>query len=270
MNYYRLSDLEIVLKSAGEIGSGIVCRLFQSNFKKIVLLDIEKPLAVRRNVSFCEAIYDQEKTVEGVTAVRIEDPADVTGIWEQGKIPLLVDPKGSYIQQNKPHVVIDAIIAKRNIGTSIQDADLVIALGPGFEAQQDAHCVIETNRGHNLGRLIQKGKAAPNTGIPGMIGNETIKRVLRSPGAGIFTTTQSIGCSVKKGDIVGNVGELPVRVEIDGMIRGLIRADTPVTKMLKIGDIDPRNERDYCDTISEKARAIGGAVLEAVLGHYNQ
>lgn len=270
MNDQSLPDLSIVMKSAGEIGSGIACRLYRSNFKKIILLDIERPLAVRRNVSFCEAVYDGEKTVEGITAVKINDAADVPRIWEQGKIPILVDPEGLYIQQKSPQVVVDAILAKRNIGTTMTDASLVIALGPGFDTQRDAHCIIETNRGHNLGRLIRKGSAEPNTGIPGMIGNETLRRVLRSPAEGMFLTDQKIGNSVIKGDVIGKVGEHSVKAEIDGMIRGLIRAETLVTKKLKIGDIDPRNKLEYCDTISEKARAIGGSVLEAILEFYNR
>ena len=165
---------------------------------------------------------------------------------------------------------MDAILSKKNIGTRHQDADLVIALGPGFEAGKDAHVVIETNRGHNLGRLIYSGKPEPDTGIPGQIGNYTIERVLRSGATGIFESKHSIGDLVERGDIIGNVGGSIVKCEINGILRGLIRPGTKVKKSMKIGDIDPRGNIAYCYTVSEKARNIGGAVLEAILRVYNE
>ncbi len=265
-----LSDLTIFIKGAGEMASGIACRLFQSNFRRMVMLEISNPLAVRRYVSFCEAVYEGTKTVEGITAVKVSEIEDIHHAWLQEKIPVLVDPDGSYIKQFKPDVVVDAILAKKNIGTRPQDAKLVIALGPGFEAKKDAHILIETNRGHNLGRLITSGKTEPDTGIPGSIGNYTNKRVLRSGASGIFEADRNIGSKVEKGDIIGRVGESTVKSEINGIIRGLIRPGIEVKKSMKIGDIDPRGNLAYCYTVSEKARAIGGAVLEAILQVYNK
>jgi xanthine dehydrogenase accessory factor len=170
----------------------------------------------------------------------------------------------------KPEVLVDAILAKRNLGTSIGDASLVIALGPGFLAGKDCHVVVETNSGHNLGRLISTGTAEANTGIPGNIGGYTKERVLRCPADGLFITQLQIGDAVNKGDVVGRVGDAEVTVEIGGILRGLIRPNFPVTVGLKIGDIAPRKNGDYCDTVSDKARALGGAVVEALLAVYNQ
>ena len=252
------------------MASGIACRLFQSNFRRIAMLEIPNPLAVRRNVSFSEAVYEETKTVEGVTAVKLHDSEGIYQAWRQGRIPVLLDPDGSFIKQFQPDVVVDAILAKKNTGTHLQDAKLVIALGPGFEGGKDAHFVIETSRGHNLGRLISSGKTEPNTGIPGSIGDFTTERVLRSEEHGIFETDRKIGNKVVKGDIIGNIGKSTVKAEIDGILRGLIRPGTEVTKSLKIGDIDPRGNPEYCYTVSEKARAIGGAVLEAILQVYNK
>ena len=251
------------------MASGIACRLFRSNFRRIAMLEIPNPLAVRRNVSFCEAVYDETMSVEGVTAVKVSDSEGIYQAWRQGRIPVLLDPDGSSIKRFQPDVVVDAILAKKNIGTRLQDAKLVIALGPGFEAGKDAHVVIETNRGHNLGRLISSGETEPNTGIPGSIGHYTRERVLRSGAHGIFKTARKIGDKVVKGDIIGNIGRSTVKAEIDGILRGLVRPGTEVTESLKIGDIDPRGNLEYCHTVSEKARAIGGAVLEAILQVYN-
>ena len=173
------------------------------------------------------------------------------------------------LDQTQPDVVIDAILAKKNLGTHKNEAPLVIGLGPGFVAKQDVHMVIETNRGHNLGRIITSGSAEPDTGIPGSINGYTEERVLRAPCDGEFNARRSIGDSVKRGDAIGTVAQEPVVAKIDGVIRGLIRSSANVNRGLKIGDIDPRGRVDYCATISEKARAIGGSVLEAILRVYN-
>jgi xanthine dehydrogenase accessory factor len=170
----------------------------------------------------------------------------------------------------KPDILVDAVIAKKNLGTAPGDAELVIALGPGFMAKRDAHVLVETNRGHNLGRLIEEGEAEPNTGIPGAINNVTHQRVLRAPADGVFHNEKNIGDPVNSGDVVGYVDDLPVIAEIDGVVRGMIRPQTRVANTLKIGDIDPRGKAGCCYTISEKARAIGGSVLEAILHRYNR
>lgn len=265
-----LNRLMIVIRGAGEMATGVASRLFRANFKQILMLETTSPLAVRRGVSFSEAIHSQTMTVEGIEAVRVSEDHEVRETWESGKIAVLVDPKGESIRRCKPDVLVDAILAKRNLGTSIEEAPLVIALGPGFVAGKDCHIVVETNRGHNLGRVITTGTAEVNTGIPGNIGGFTRERVLRSPADGLFITGRQIGDPVRKGDVVGRVHNAEVGAQIDGVLRGLIRTNSPVTVGLKIGDIDPRGARDYCNTISEKARAIGGAVLEATLAIYNR
>jgi len=265
-----LCERVIAIKGAGEMATGIACRLHRANFRRILMLETAAPLAVRRRVSFCEAVHDGGMTVEGIEAVRVSTQAETEHAWAAGKIAVQVDPPGASIARCKADVCIDAIIAKRNLGTSISDAPLVIALGPGFLAGGDCHVVVETNRGHDLGRLIREGRAQANTGIPGDIAGYTRERVLRAPAAGVFTTERQIGDPIGKGDIVGRVGEDEVVAEIGGVLRGLIRPGSTVGRGLKIGDIDPRGDAGYCGTVSEKARALGGAVLEAVLAAFNR
>jgi xanthine dehydrogenase accessory factor len=265
-----INELVIALKGAGEMATGVAWRLFQSNFKNIFMMEIENPIAVRRRVSFCEAVHDEKIIVEGVEAKKIFQPDDIQTAWNSSSIPVIVDPDWKTIKAIRPHVVVDAIIAKKNLGTNLSEAPLVIGLGPGFEAGRDVHMVIETNRGHNLGRIILNGGAEPNTGAPGNIKGYTKERVLRSPCSGKFNSSLNIGTLVKQNDVVGHVDGKPVVAQIEGVLRGQIRNNTMVTEQLKIGDIDPRGNRQYCTTISEKARAIGGSVLEAILRKYNQ
>ena len=270
MKTINIRELVIAVKGAGEMATGVAWRLFQSNFKNIFMMEIENPIAVRRRVSFCEAVHDDKIIVEGVEAKRIFNTDDIRTAWKNSIIPVIVDPDWKSIKAIRPHVVVDAIIAKKNLGTNLSEAPLVIGLGPGFEAGRDVHVVIETNRGHNLGRIILNGYAEPNTGAPGNINGYTRKRVLRSPCSGIFKSSLTIGTLVKQNDVVGHVDGKPVVAQINGVLRGQIRNNTMVTKQLKIGDIDPRGNREHCTTISEKARAIGGSVLEAILRKYNQ
>ena len=265
-----LKERVIIIKGAGEQATGVACRLYRANFKHILMLETPSPLAVRRQVSFCEAVHEKSATVEGIEAVRVTDEAERDGAWSAGKIAVRVDPHGESVARSKPDVVIDATLAKRNLGTSITDAPLVVALGPGFTAGRDCHVVIETNRGHDLGRLITAGMAEANTGIPGTIAGYTRERVLRAPADGLFTTDRQIGDPISKGEIIGRVGTAKVVAQIGGVLRGLIRPDSTVAVGLKIGDVDPRGEAGYCVTISEKARALGGAVLEAILAAYNR
>ena len=246
------------------MASGVAYRLYQCGFR-IVLTEIEQPQAVRRTVSFCEAVYDGLVTVEGIEAILIERTDDLSRIWNDGRIPLIVDPQCRSRDLIKPDVFVDAIMAKKNIGTSMQDAPLVIALGPGFLVGKDAHFVVETNRGHSLGRLLTNGSAEHDTGIPGGIQGITTDRVLRAPSDGIWNSTMDIGDIVTRGDLIGNVSDIPVRAQVDGILRGLIRPGITVTKNLKIGDIDPRGRKEYCHTVSDKAHSIGGAVLEGIL-----
>jgi xanthine dehydrogenase accessory factor len=264
-----IKELVIAIKGAGEMATGIATRLFQANFKQIFMVEIENPVAVRRQVSFCEAIHEGRADVEGVRAKRVENIKGISLAWANNCIPVLVDPDWKAIKTIHPQVVVDAIIAKKNLGTHRNEAPLVIGLGPGFEAGQDVHMVIETLRGHNLGRVIVKGCPAPNTGVPGQIGGFTSERLLRAPCFGNFTAIIPMGAMVKKNDVVGHVGDQPVIAKIDGILRGLIRDNTRVKDRLKIGDVDPRGNREYVTSISEKARAIGGGVLEAILREYN-
>ncbi len=265
----RLSDLRIIIKGAGEMATGTAWRLHRSHFFRILMTEIPGPLAVRRLVSFCEALHHERWTVEGVTAVRIGSPREAEDAWEKRLIPVLVDPLGNCREFIKPDVIIDAVLAKQNTGTRIDDATLVLGMGPGFSAGKDVHYAIETNRGHNLGRLISSGETAPNTGVPGDIGGRTGERVLRAPADGLFASPLSIGTMVREGEIVGSVNGHEIKSQIAGMLRGLIRPGTRVTAGLKAGDVDPRGKPEYCTTISEKARAIGGAVLEAILMTFN-
>lgn len=263
----KLSDIKVLVKSGGDIASGIAWRLHQCRLK-VFITEIDQPMAVRRTVAFCEAVYDEKAVVEGVEALLIQKVDDVYPVWEQGQIPVLVDPPCGSRQVIKPDVIVDAILAKKNLGTSINDAPLVIALGPGFEAGKDAHFVVETNRGHNLGRLLTSGPAEPNTGVPGPIQGIAKERVLRAPAEGLWQNKLDIGDLVKKEDVIGSVDKSPVKAQIDGVIRGLIHPGIRVKKGLKIGDIDPRGRKEFCYTISEKARAIGGAVLEGIFRFY--
>jgi len=250
------------------MASGVAHRLFRSHLK-IVMTEVPRPLCVRREVSFCEAIFQGEQLVEGVTARYIASPDEVQTVWEKGMIPLLIDPDGLSRDALKPHVVVDAILAKRNTGTHTGDAPLVIGLGPGFWAGRDVDVVIETNRGHDLGRVIYDGAAEPDTGVPGTIVGVGAQRVLRAPRDGAFRPVQGIGTMVAEGTIVAWVEDQPVTTAIAGVLRGLLREGVMVHKGVKAGDVDPRGKRENCFTISDKARAIGGGVLEAILAHFN-
>ena len=265
----KLTEIVIVIKGAGEMASAVAWRLYMANFKKILMLETANPLAVRREVSFCEALHDGSQTVEGVKAIMAGAIKDIHTAWEQGRIAVTADPQWRLLEQVRPKAVVDAILAKKNLGTRMMDAELVIALGPGFNAGNDVHMVIETNRGHDLGRIITAGSAEANTGLPGAIAGFTEERVLWAPVAGHFKTTRSIGDLVIADEIIGTVAGQKVYSRINGVLRGLIRSETTVTRGLKIGDVDPRGQKQYCYTISEKARAIGGSVLEAVLRVFN-
>lgn len=249
------------------MGSGVAWRLHRCGFT-VFITELEKPLAVRRTVSFCEAVYEGRIVVEGVEAVLIQGVRSLLGAWETGKIPVLIDPDCRVKEEIRPQVLVDAILAKRNLGTSLQDAALVIALGPGFTAGMDAHFVIETHRGHHLGRLLSTGSAEADTGTPGPVQGVASGRVLRAPCDGRWHAGKAIGDLVSKGDLIGSVEGLPVNARTHGVIRGLIRPGIRVTAGLKIGDVDPRGDPGLCSTISDKALAIAGGVLEGILRFY--
>lgn len=261
-------NLVVLIKGGGEVASGVAHRLFHAHFW-VCLTEISHPQAVRREVSFCEAVYDGEKEVEGVVAKLVSSSEEVPRVWREGKIPLIVDPQARIKEALKPDILVDATMAKRNLGTRLTDAALVIGLGPGFRVEEDVHLVIETNRGHNLGRVLVRGEAEHNTGIPGEIGGVSLERVLRSPKPGRFSTTKGIGDYAQAGDIIAYVNGTPVKSKINGVIRGLLKDGIIVNKMMKIGDIDPRGTKEYCYAISDKSRAISGGVLEAIMRRFN-
>lgn len=261
--------LKVLIRGAGEMATGVAWRLNRCGFQ-VLMTEIPKPLAVRRGVCFSEAVYEGEKVVEGVKAVLISHPEEGEEVWKRGEVAVIVDPEARCLQEIRPQVLVDAIMAKRNLGTRKDQAPLVIGLGPGFRAGEDVHAVIETKRGHDLGRVLWEGEAQPNTGIPGEIGGYTVERVLRAPKAGVLRLRKDIGDRVEAGEEIGWVRDEPIRARISGVIRGLLREGSEVQGGLKIGDIDPRGVRDYCFTISDKARAIAGGVLEAILFHFNR
>lgn len=256
--------MKVLIKGAGDLASGIACRLHAAGFD-IVMTDIAVPTAVRRTVSFSRAIYEKECKVEGILARYCQDDEKMKQTLQQGEIAVLVDPEANIVARWNPDVVVDAIIAKKNLGTKIDDAPIVIGVGPGFVAGDDCHCVVETKRGHYLGRCIYEGSAIPNTGVPGNIGGYTKERILRAPCDGIFEPVVSIGSYVNKDDICGMVKGQPMRSQISGIVRGLLQSGVKVSEGMKSGDVDPRCEPEHCLTVSDKARAIGGGVLEAIL-----
>ena len=259
-----MKDTIVLIKGAGEMASAVAHRLYRSGFQ-VVMTEVEKPLMVRRHVSFGNCAFEGSWQVEGVKSELVIDLRGIRSALAQGKIPVLIDEKCQISQALSPKVIVDGILAKRNTGTTIKDAPVVIGLGPGFEAGKDVHVVIETMRGHDLGRVILEGAAQKNTGTPGPIQGITGDRVLRAPRAGVVRNIFNIGSLIKKGDIIGSVGDQPFLAKIDGVLRGLIHDGITVKAGQKIGDIDPRGQVDYCNTISDKGRTISGGVLEAIL-----
>ncbi|PVZ87980.1 hypothetical protein C9426_10320 [Serratia sp. S1B] len=264
-NDIRLSRQKlVVIRGAGDIATGVAIRLYHAGFQ-IVMLDVAQPTAIRRSVAFAQAMFDGSSCVESVTARVAKDVNEAFDFINRGEIALLIDEEAHSLKQLNPRFLVDAILAKQNLGTQRTMAPITIALGPGFNAGQDCDAVIETNRGHNLGRVIYQGYAHPNTGIPGDIGGHTLRRVIRAPTDGLMQCHVALGDLVQEGDIVAHCGEAPVIAPISGMVRGLLQDGLATLAGSKIGDIDPRGiEADYT-TVSDKARAIAGAVLEAML-----
>lgn len=254
----------VVVRSGGDVASGTINRLHLCGFN-VLVTEVENPTVIRRTVSYAQAVRSGEITVEGVKAVLVKDVDGIQEAFKLGNIPVIVDSGGEIINKLKPGIVIDGILAKKNLGTTKDMAPIVIALGPGFNAGVDVDAVIETSRGHNLGRTIYKGETEANTGIPGNIGGYTKERVIRSPQKGIITHIVNIADIVKKGDPVCKVGDETVFSPLDGVVRGLIENGTMVPADFKIGDVDPRGIVESCYEISDKARAISGGVLEAIL-----
>jgi len=264
----KLSEILVVVKGGGELGSGVAHKLFRSGFK-VCILERERPTVERRMVSYASAIFFGEFEVEGVKAKRARDVDEAIEILESREaIPVLIDPEWSSLRRLKPMVVVDAIMAKRNLGTKIDEAPLVIGLGPGFRAGEDVHVVIETLRGHNLGRVIESGCAEKDTGEPEPIMGYTFERILYSPSDGVLKIVKDIGEFVREGETVCMVDGLNVAAKLSGIVRGLLMDGMRVRKGQKIGEIDPRGKREYVYTISDRARAVAGGVLEAILSRF--
>ena len=253
----------IWIRGAGDLASGIAYRLHQSGFS-IVMSDLPIPTSIRRTICFSEAIVQGETTVEGVTAVFAKNAEAANQILSRGNIAVLADPEGIEARKLNPVAIVDAILAKRNLGTKITDAPIVVGVGPGITAGEDCHAVVETMRGHTLGRVYYEGSALPDTGIPGNIGGFTLERLLRAPCDGVFRGVKRIGDVVSAGDVCAYVDGQPIVTKISGVLRGLLPDGLSVTANMKSGDVDPRCEVSHCYTISDKALAIGGGVLEAV------
>lgn len=265
----QMKNGRILVRGGGDLATGTIHRLVRCGFS-VLVLETERPAAIRREAAFCEAVYDGRKTVEGITCVKISDAGLCEEVWEAGEVPVLVDPEAGLVKTWKPDVVVDAILAKKNLGTDRTMAPLVIGLGPGFTAGKDVDCVVETMRGHRLGRLIMQGSALENTGVPGKIGGYGKERVIHAPASGVIRSRVSIGDRVSAGQVLAEIGETPVPASITGILRGIIRNGYPVKQGLKIADIDPREEeRENCFTISDKARCIAGSVLEMIVSWQN-
>ena len=262
-------DALIVVRGGGDLATGTIHRLWSAGLR-VLVLEAEHPAAIRRQVALCEVVYEGETTVEGLRAVRIDTLEQAASVWADHAVPVLVDPAGTCLAQAKPEVLVDAILAKRNLGTTRDMAPLTIALGPGFTAGQDVDVVVETKRGHRLGRIIREGAAIPNTGIPGVIGGYGKERVIHAAAAGTFVDLHRIGDIVEAGEAIAQIETpdgivLPVTTQITGILRGLLRSGYPVTPGFKVADVDPRKEElSNCFLISDKARCIAGSVLELV------
>ena len=254
----------ILIRGAGDIASGIAIRLYRSGFA-VVMTDTALPTAIRRTVSFSGAITSGSQTVEDVTARLAGSVDETAGILGGGDIAVLVDEGCTCLEALRPDAVVDAILAKRNLGTTMDMAPAVVGVGPGFTAGVDCHAVVETMRGHTLGRVYYEGSALPNTAVPGLIGGYAGERVLRAPADGVFRQLREIGELVESGETVGTVDGKPMRCTISGVLRGILADGTPVTRGMKSGDVDPRGNVENCYTVSDKALAVGGGALEAVL-----
>jgi len=253
----------VVIRGGGDLATGTAWRLYQCGFK-VVILETEKPTVVRRTVSFAQAMFQETVEVQGVKAVKVDTIGRIYQVLEDGLIPIIKDPMGKFIGALKPDIVVDAILAKENLGTTKDMAKVVIGLGPGFNAGEDVDVVIETNRGHSLGRVILEGKPIKNTGIPGEIMGISNDRVIHSHIEGTFKSKKEIGTEVTKGDIIGSINEDEIKAPISGIIRGLLNNGISVTKHMKIGDIDPRGTTVDYNSISDKALSVAGGVLEAI------
>ena len=260
----RAGRMKILIKGAGDLASGIACRLHRCGFL-VVMTEIPVPTTVRRTVAFSRAVYENRTKVEDIAGVLCRSMEEIEEALSRDQVAVVVDEECGIREEWNPDAVVDAIIAKKNLGTRITDADIVVGVGPGFTAGRDCHCVVETKRGHDLGRCIWNGSAIPNTGVPGIIGGYDKERIIRAVDNGLFHPAVTIGTVVELNDVVGYVNDAPVLAQVGGVVRGLLQDGVTVFCGMKSGDIDPRGVTGHCYTISDKASAIGGGVLEAVL-----
>ena len=254
----------VLIRGAGDLASGIALRLWRSGFA-VAMTEIARPTTIRRTVAFSQAVADGGTRVEDVEAARAQDVPEALSLLSRGILPVLVDPECRCLPELRPDALVDAILAKRNLGTKITDAPIVIGVGPGFTAGLDCHAAVETMRGHSLGRVLYRGSPTENTNLPGLIGGFAGERVLRAPADGVFTGAVQIGDRVRAGDVAGYAGGTEMRCTIGGVVRGLLADGIEVCRGMKAGDVDPRGDESYCQTASDKALAIGGGVLEAIL-----
>lgn len=259
----------IVVKGAGDLATGIACRLFRAGCS-IVMTETARPTTVRCTVAFSQAVYRGTAEVEGIAAALVRTAAEARDCVRSGRVAVLVDPEGACVSVLKPDGVVDAILAKKNLGTALTDAPAVVGVGPGFTPGVDCHAAVETQRGHDLGRVLWDRPPVPNTGVPGDIGGYTVERLLRAPAEGTFVPLCAIGDTVAAGQTVGRVGEAPMTAQIAGVVRGLLPEGTPVFPGMKAGDVDPRCRREHCFSVSDKARAVGGGVLEALMCQWSK
>jgi xanthine dehydrogenase accessory factor len=267
-----IEDTLVLIRGGGDLASGVVYRLHRAGFP-VVITELAQPAMVRRAVAFAEAVYAGRVTIEGIVGRLAPGPGEARQALASGEVPVLVDPEGASLRAFAPPVVVDARLAKKNLGTRLSDAPLVVALGPGFTAGADCHAVVETKRGHTLGRVIWQGGAAADTGIPEGVAGHSGDRVLRAPAAGRLVAHRQIGDQVAAGDLIAEVapnggsdaGSARITAPFAGVLRGLVHPAVSVSAGMKVGDLDPRGQREYCFSISDKALAVGGGVLEAIL-----
>ena len=264
----ELSELIVLIKGGGEAATGVAHRLYRCHFR-VCLTETDNPLAVSRGVAFSEAVYDSEKEVEGVVARLVKSASEIPKVWKENKLPIIIDPEATIGDTLHPDILIDAIMAKRNLGTRLTDASLVIGLGPGFQAGKDVHLVVETNTSESLGKVIFNGEAEKDTGVPITIGGLTFERVLHSSEEGLFLASKEIGDPVNAGEVIASVGRQAVKAPIGGVVRALLRSGIQVEKGIKLGEIDPVGNRETCYSIRARMRAIAGGVLEAILIWFN-
>lgn len=254
----------VIIRGGGDLATGTVCCLRQSGFR-VIVLEISQPTVIRHSVAVAQCVFTGKTQVESVQAALAASPASALELAAGGIVPVLIDPQGESILKLGPDIVVDAILAKKNMGTKLNWAPIVIGLGPGFTVGRDVHAIVETKRGHYLGKVYYEGQALPDTGIPGEIGGATRERLVHSPAEGRFLPIRKIGDWVEQDEVLGYIEQEAVKSSLQGVLRGIINPGVELTKGMKIGDVDPRQVAEYCWSISDKARAIAGGVLEAIL-----